>query len=85
MTRLLLLAGALGLSAGPEVKLLRHPSYHQGKVAFSYLGDIWVAGENGAGVERLTVHRAATSTGGSRRTASGSPSPRTATATTMSS
>ena len=41
-----------------EARLLRHPSYHKGKVAFSYLGDIWVANETGSGVERLTVHRA---------------------------
>jgi tricorn protease len=41
-----------------EARLLRHPSYHQGKVAFSYLGDIWVAREDGSRVERLTVHKA---------------------------
>src|SRR5215467_10640442 len=41
-----------------ESKLLRHPSYHNGKVAFSYLGDIWVANEDGSNVQRLTVHRA---------------------------
>jgi tricorn protease len=41
-----------------EVKLLRHPSYHNGKVTFSYLGDIWVANEDGSNVQRLTVHRA---------------------------
>ena len=41
-----------------QARLLRHPSYHKGKVAFSYLGDIWVANENGSGIERLTVHRA---------------------------
>src|SRR5215813_10305473 len=41
-----------------DTKLLRHPSYHNGKVAFSYLGDIWVANEDGSNVQRLTVHRA---------------------------
>lgn len=41
-----------------EAKLLRHPTYHKGRVAFSYLGDIWVANDNGAGVQRLTDHRA---------------------------
>ena len=41
-----------------ESKLLRHPSYHNGKVTFSYLGDIWVANEDGSNVQRLTVHRA---------------------------
>lgn len=41
-----------------QARLLRHPSYHKGKIAFSYLGDIWIANENGSGVERLTVHKA---------------------------
>src|SRR5215471_15013865 len=41
-----------------ESKLLRHPNYHNGKVTFSYLGDIWVANEDGSNVQRLTVHRA---------------------------
>ena len=41
-----------------EVKLLRHPSYHNGKIAFSYLGDIWVANEDGSNVQRITVHKA---------------------------
>ncbi len=41
-----------------QVKLLRHPTYSKGKVAFSYLGDIWVANENGRDVERLTDNQA---------------------------
>jgi tricorn protease len=41
-----------------QVKLLRHPSYSKGKVAFSYLGDIWVANEDGSGIMRLTDHKA---------------------------
>lgn len=44
--------------AAAEVKLLRHPSYHNGKIAFSYLGDIWVANEDGSNLQRLTVHKA---------------------------
>ena len=44
--------------AAAEVKLLRHPSHHNGKVAFSYLGDIWVANEDGSNPQRLTVHKA---------------------------
>jgi tricorn protease len=44
--------------AQAEVKLLRHPSYAKGKVAFSYLGDIWTVNENGSGPERLTDHKA---------------------------
>ena len=35
-----------------QVKLLRHPTYSKGKVAFSYLGDIWIANENGSGAAR---------------------------------
>lgn len=41
-----------------EVKLVRHPDYHNGKIAFSYLGDIWVADESGNNPVRLTVHKA---------------------------
>src|SRR5260370_31905123 len=44
--------------ASAQVKLLRHPTYSKGRVAFSYLGDIWIASETGAGVERLTDNRA---------------------------
>ncbi len=39
-----------------QARLLRHPSYHNGTVAFSYLGDIWTAKENGSDVRRLTDH-----------------------------
>ena len=41
-----------------EAKLLRYPSYSNGRVAFTYLADIWVADENGGNVQRLTVNRA---------------------------
>jgi tricorn protease len=41
-----------------QVKLLRHPTYSKGKVAFSYLGDIWLANENGSGLVRLTDNKA---------------------------
>jgi tricorn protease len=37
-----------------QSKLLRHPAYSKGRVAFSYLGDIWTANEDGSGVDRLT-------------------------------
>ncbi len=50
-----LLLPALGLA---QVKLLRHPTYSKGKVAFSYLGDIWVANEDGSGILRLTDNKA---------------------------
>ncbi len=41
-----------------QARLLRHPSYSKGKVAFSYLGDIWTANEDGTGVLRVTDHKA---------------------------
>lgn len=41
-----------------EVKLVRYPHYHQGKIVFTYLGDIWLADETGQNVQRLTVHQA---------------------------
>lgn len=41
-----------------EAKLVRYPHYHQGRVVFTYLGDLWTADENGQNVKRLTVHRA---------------------------
>jgi tricorn protease len=61
MLRKVLLAAALFLLpalAPAQVKLLRHPAYSHGKVAFSYLGDIWVANENGSGAQRLTDNTA---------------------------
>jgi tricorn protease len=54
----LLLVLLFACSALAEVKLLRHPTYHNGKVAFSYLGDIWIASDDGSNVQRLTVHKA---------------------------
>ncbi len=41
-----------------QARLLRHPAYANGKVAFSYLGDLWMANENGSGVLRLTDNQA---------------------------
>ncbi len=49
--------GAAPLAAAP-IRLARHPDYHAGKVTFSYLGDIWVANEDGSNVQRLTDNRA---------------------------
>ena len=37
-----------------RARLLRHPTYSNGKIAFSYLGDIWLANEDGSEVRRLT-------------------------------
>ena len=61
MSRKLLLAALallLPMVSLAQVKLLRHPTYANGKVAFSYLGDLWVANENGSGVQRLTDNQA---------------------------
>lgn len=41
-----------------EARLVRYPHYHQGRVAFGYLGDIWTADESGQNIQRLTVHKA---------------------------
>ena len=50
---------ATAISAfGREARLVRYPHYHNGRVVFSYLGDIWTADENGQNVQRLTVNRA---------------------------
>ena len=70
------------LGAAP-VRLARHPDYHAGKIAFSYLGDIWTANEDGT--ERPAPHRQPRARGLSAllaRRHAGSPSRRTATATT---
>lgn len=53
---LTLLAGIL--SFGREAKLVRYPHYHNGRIAFSYLGDIWTADESGGNVQRVTANAA---------------------------
>ncbi|HWQ35222.1 MAG TPA: S41 family peptidase [Blastocatellia bacterium] len=57
LTALFILTLPLAASAR-EAKLVRYPHYHQGRIAFTYLGDIWTADENGQNVRRLTVHKA---------------------------
>jgi tricorn protease len=46
------------LAMGREAKLVRYPHYHQGRVVFTYLADIWTADEDGKNVRRVTVHKA---------------------------
>ena len=63
MKNTILFAAALILIAtfsafGREARLVRYPDYHNGRIVFSYLGDIWTADENGQNVQRLTVNRA---------------------------
>src|SRR5258708_18885274 len=50
---ILALAFPTTLGAAP-VRLARHPDYHAGRIAFSSLGDIWTANEDGTAVHRLT-------------------------------
>ncbi len=50
-------------TAGPTLaqghaRLLRHPTFAKGRIAFSYLGDLWVANEDGSDARRLTDHKA---------------------------
>jgi len=40
------------------IRIPRHPDYHDGKIVFSYLGDLWVVREDGSSPRRLTVHPA---------------------------
>jgi len=58
MTRKILFALLIPALMFGQARLLRHPSYSKGKVAFSYLGDIWTANEDGSGVLRVTDHKA---------------------------
>lgn len=55
---LLLLLCAHVAAMGREAKLVRYPHYHQGRIAFTYLGDIWTADEEGRNIRRITVHKA---------------------------
>lgn len=57
----LIVALALAFANGDayaEAKLVRYPHYHAGQIAFTYLGDIWTADEQGKIIRRVTVHRA---------------------------
>jgi tricorn protease len=54
----LLLTMPASLRSAGEARLVRYPDYHAGRIAFTYLGDIWVADEGGQNARRLTVHKA---------------------------
>lgn len=43
---------------GREARLVRYPDYHNGRILFTYLGDIWTADENGQNIQRMTVNSA---------------------------
>ena len=46
------------LAAAAPIKLARHPDYRAGKIVFSYLGDLWIANEDGTGAHRVSDHTA---------------------------
>src|SRR5512139_449343 len=46
------------LAQAAPVRLARTPDYRAGKIAFSYLGDIWVVNEDGSNPVRITDHTA---------------------------
>jgi tricorn protease len=50
-----LLSGSIPAVAEP-IKFARYPHVSQGKLVFSYHGDIWIANENGSNPQRLTAH-----------------------------
>src|SRR4030095_6562510 len=52
------LSVATTIANADEARLVRYPHYHNGKVAFTYLGDIWTADESGQNIQRLTAHHA---------------------------
>ena len=54
---LLILCAPLA-ATGREVKLVRYPSYNRGRIAFTYLADIWTADEDGKNVKRITANKA---------------------------
>src|SRR5205823_9859846 len=55
---LFILFSLLPIGIAGQAKLVRYPHYHDGRVVFSYLGDVWTANENGQNIQRLTVNRA---------------------------
>jgi tricorn protease len=57
-TLLLSLLFVCTLATAREAKLVRYPSYHQGRVAFTFLGDIWTADESGSNIQRITANPA---------------------------
>jgi len=45
-------------AAAREAKLVRYPHYNHGRIAFTYLADIWTADEDGKNVKRITANKA---------------------------
>src|SRR5262249_21026868 len=57
ITVLFILAFGHAPQTSAPIKLARHPDYHAGKIVFSYLGDIWIANEDGSSPQRVSDHR----------------------------
>src|SRR6476659_6292038 len=57
VTGLLVLALGTASQTSAPIRLARQPDYHAGKIAFSYLGDIWTANEDGSSPQRVSDHR----------------------------
>ena len=57
LASLIVVVFAVAAAAEP-IKLARHPDYHGGKIVFSYVGDLWIANEDGSGAHRVTDHTA---------------------------
>src|SRR5882724_9740787 len=45
-------------AAAREAKLVRYPHYNHGRIAFTYLADIWTADEYGKNIKRITANKA---------------------------
>jgi tricorn protease len=56
LTLTAILLGLSGLASAEPIKFARYPHVSQGKLVFSYHGDIWIANENGTNPMRLTAH-----------------------------
>jgi tricorn protease len=51
----LVVVGAAAVAADP-IRFMMHPHAQDGRIAFSYQGDIWVVEEDGSSPRRLTFH-----------------------------
>src|SRR5689334_2673343 len=54
----LLLTVPAQLRSAAEARLVRYPDYHAGRIAFTYLGDIWTADDTGQNLRRITANKA---------------------------